>query len=114
MLTATALLSFLVIPVINLVLGSSSKIRRGAVHTQAVFLAQSQIEELMTLPFDELASSAEQNVLGRPFRSRVDVLPFEGRADVRRLDVNISWEDPASRHRRCVRLSCLRGRKGCR
>lgn len=113
-LTAAALLSFLLIPVVNLILGSSRNIRRGAVHTQAVFVAQSQVEELLVAPFEDLLSIPEQNVLGKPFRARVEVAPFEGQADVKRISVVVSWKDRSTAHRRSLRLDCLRSREGHR
>lgn len=90
-LMAFALLSFLVLPVVQVVVGRTADITRTALHTQALFLGQGKMEEVLLTGFEHAGEQPDQQI-GR-FRLSVTAAKHEGLPDLKRVTVTVSWTD---------------------
>ncbi len=104
-LCAIALLSFLLLPVFQLVLNASSDTRRSEFHMRALFLAQRTLEEALLLGPTAAAALPEQE-LDR-FTIKVDVQPYQGNQDLYDYSVVVSWPGDRGSGRKDVRLRKL-------
>ncbi|MBI4869799.1 MAG: hypothetical protein HY816_22900 [Candidatus Wallbacteria bacterium] len=104
-LCAVALLSFLLLPIVQLVLNASADTRRSELHARALFLAQKRLEEALLLPPAEAAALPDDEV--ERFSVKVDVQPYQGSADLHDLAVTVSWPADRGSSRREVKLRTL-------
>ncbi|MBI3892778.1 MAG: hypothetical protein HY303_14745 [Candidatus Wallbacteria bacterium] len=104
-LCAVALMSFLLLPVVQLVLNASADTRRSELHARALFLAQRRLEEALLMGPMEAAALPEADV-GR-FHVKIDVNPYLGAADLHDFAVTVTWPTDRGSARREVQLRTL-------
>ncbi len=105
LLCAITLLSFLLLPVFQLLLNASAGMVRSEHRLRALLLGQRMLEEAVLLGPEDAENLPEADI--DRFHLRLQVTPFRGADDIHDLTVSVSWREGSSLSKKEIRLRTL-------